>query len=100
MIIHGVVQTIIKVTKVVTLVTKLYPNRPIKIRTIEMIPMKMVACTRLSFGNTLEKSSPVPYNDVEPVDMPPIMASSKIGSKNNIALPFGRSTPIKWKALA
>ena len=43
-------------------------------------PMQSEACTRLSRGKTEEKSSPVPYSDVTPVDIPPrkatIMSSS------------------------
>ena len=33
-------------------------------------------------GKTLDKSSPVPYSEVVPVDMPPITASRHSGRKN------------------
>ena len=43
--------------------------------------MNTVAWTRLKRGNTLEKSSPVPYSAVVPVDMPPISAIRHTGRK-------------------
>ena len=46
-------------------------KRPTKINMNAKDPINMDDCTRLNFGNTLEKSRPVPYKDVTPVDIPP-----------------------------
>ena len=58
--IHGAVHVTMSTANVEMLCTTLKANRPTKMNTIAMAPMKMVACTRLNRGNTLEKSNPVP----------------------------------------
>ena len=69
-------------TKVVMASIRLKTKRPMKINVQARLPINSVALGRLSLGKTLEKSRPVPYSDVVPVDMPLIMASSKRGKKN------------------
>ncbi|SVJ74154.1 Uncharacterised protein [Klebsiella pneumoniae] len=81
--IHGVVQVTISTAKVETLCTRLKAKRPTKMKPIEATPISTVACTRESRrGNTLDMSSPVPYSEVVPVDMPPITAIRHTGRKN------------------
>ena len=79
--IHGAVQVMISVAKVEMLCARLSAKRPMKMNAMDRAPMKKVAWTRLKRGNTLEKSSPVPYSDVVPVDMPPIRAIRHTGRK-------------------
>ncbi|GAA2890427.1 hypothetical protein GCM10020220_095730 [Nonomuraea rubra] len=50
-----------------------------KMNTIDSVPMNTVAWTREKRGKTLEKSRPVPYREVVPVDMPPIRAMRQTG---------------------
>jgi hypothetical protein len=64
--------------------TRSKPKRPMKMNAIDRTPTRIVAWTRDSRGNTDEKSSPVPYSDVVPVDMPPIRASRHTGRKNQL----------------
>src|ERR1700694_81439 len=80
--IQGVVVTTIRDTKVVMASIKLKTKRPMKINAQARQPVIRVALGRLSLGKTLEKSRPVPYSDVVPVDIPLIMASSNRGKKN------------------
>ena len=63
------------------LCTTLKAKRPTKMKAIARRPMNTVACTRLKRGNTLEKSRPVPYSAVVPVDMPPMRAMRHTGTK-------------------
>ena len=81
MIIHGAVQVMMRTAKVEMLCTTSNANLPTKINTMAMTPMKIVAWTRENLGKTLEKSSPVPYSAVVPVDMPPISAIRQTGRK-------------------
>ena len=60
---------------------RLSAKRPRKMNAMDRAPMKKVAWTRLKRGKTLEKSSPVPYRDVVPVDRPPISAIRQSGRK-------------------
>ncbi len=62
--------------------TRSRANRPTKMKPIDTTPTSTVAWTRDSRGNTEEKSRPVPYSEVVPVDMPPIRASRHTGRKN------------------
>lgn len=79
--IHGAVHVTISTANVEMLATMSNANRPMKMNKIASAPMNTVACTRLNRGNTLEKSRPVPYNAVVPVDIPPISAIRHTGRK-------------------
>ncbi len=61
--------------------TRSRANRPMKMNPMANAPTSTVACTRDSRGNTEEKSRPVPYSAVVPVDMPPIRAIRQTGRK-------------------
>ena len=80
--IQGVVVTTIRDTKVVIEEISVKAKRPMNISAIDTRPMSIVARGRLKRGNTLEKSKPVPYSDVVPVDMPLKSASRNSGAKN------------------
>src|SRR3954451_23177050 len=79
--IQGAVQVTISTANVEMLCTTLKANLPTKMNAMAMTPMNTVAWTRLKRGNTLEKSKPVPYSAVVPVDMPPISAMRHTGAK-------------------
>ena len=81
MTIQGVVATTIRETKAVIESITFHQNRPMKMSTAEIEPIIRVATARDNLGNTLEKSRPVPYSDVVPVDMPLNKARAKRGMK-------------------
>jgi hypothetical protein len=76
MIIQGTVQITIAPMKALTLAIRSNRRRPRRMKAKASVPMNNDAWTRLSRGNTDEKSNPVPYNDVTPVDRPPRKATA------------------------
>jgi hypothetical protein len=80
MIIHGVVKITINPMNALILERRSVTKRPTKINMNAIEPIKIDDCTLLNLGNTLEKSKPVPYSEVTPVDIPPRKAITISGS--------------------
>ncbi len=74
--IHGVVQMTMAPMNALTLPIRSNARRPTRMKTNASRPMNSEACTRLSRGKTEEKSRPVPYSEVTPVDRPPRNATT------------------------
>ena len=76
MTIQGVVQMTMAPMKAFTLASRSNTSRPTRMKAKASVPMNSDAWTRLRRGNTEEKSRPVPYSEVTPVDMPPRKATT------------------------
>ena len=83
MTIHGVVQTTMRPMNALTDASRSVSSRPTRMNTNAIEPMNSDAWTRLKRGNTDEKSRPVPYRLVMPVDMPPRNATTMSGNVNH-----------------